>query len=75
MQQLARDLKYQLERHHNRKRELRINACLRPDVLTQKIMHALATEIGLVDAAVLANFSTEQPILLLCLTCVESQVL
>ncbi len=43
MQQLARDLKYQLERHHNRKRELRINACLRPDVLTQKIMHALAT--------------------------------
>ncbi|MEK9739262.1 MAG: DNA-directed RNA polymerase subunit B'', partial [Euryarchaeota archaeon] len=36
-------LKYQLERHHNRKRELRINACLRPDVLTQKIMHALAT--------------------------------
>ncbi|MEC7681750.1 MAG: DNA-directed RNA polymerase subunit B'', partial [Candidatus Thermoplasmatota archaeon] len=43
LQQLARDLKYQLERHHNRKRELRINACLRPDVLTQKIMHALAT--------------------------------
>ena len=43
MQQLARDLKYQLERHHNRKRELRINSCLRPDVLTQKIMHALAT--------------------------------
>ena len=43
LQQLARDLKYQLERHHNRKRELRITACLRPDVLTQKIMHALAT--------------------------------
>ena len=43
LQQLARDLKYQLERHHNRKRELRINACLRPDVLTSKIMHALAT--------------------------------
>ncbi len=41
--QLARDLKYQLERHHNRKRELRISSCLRPDVLTSKIMHALAT--------------------------------
>ena len=43
LQQLARDLKYQLERHHNRKRELRISSCLRPDVLTTKIMHALAT--------------------------------
>ena len=43
LQQLARDLKYQLERHHNRKRDLKINACLRPDVLTSKIMHALAT--------------------------------
>lgn len=43
LQQLARDLKYQLERHHNRKRELKITACLRPDVLTSKIMHALAT--------------------------------
>ena len=29
--QLARDLKYQLDRHHNRKRELRITSCLRPD--------------------------------------------
>ncbi len=43
MSQLARDLKYQLERHHNRKRELKIGSCLRPDVLTSKIMHALAT--------------------------------
>ena len=43
LQQLARDLKYQLERHHNRKRELRISSCLRPDVLTTKIMDALAT--------------------------------
>jgi DNA-directed RNA polymerase subunit B len=43
MGQLARDLKYQLERHHNRKRELKITSCLRPDVLTSKIMHALAT--------------------------------
>ena len=42
LQQLAR-IKYQLERHHNRKRELRISSCLRPDVLTTKIMHALAT--------------------------------
>tara|TARA_B100000925_G_scaffold291896_2_gene282271 strand:- start:860 stop:4546 length:3687 start_codon:yes stop_codon:yes gene_type:complete len=43
LQQLARDLKYQLERHHNRKRDLKISSCLRPDVLTSKIMHALAT--------------------------------
>jgi len=43
MNQLARDLKYQLERHHNRKRDLKISSCLRPDVLTSKIMHALAT--------------------------------
>ena len=43
MQQLARDLKYQLERHHNRKRELKITSCLRPDVLSSKILHALAT--------------------------------
>ena len=43
LQQLARDLKYQLERHHNRKRDLKITSCLRPDVLTSKIMHALAT--------------------------------
>ncbi|MBT4407622.1 MAG: DNA-directed RNA polymerase subunit B [Euryarchaeota archaeon] len=43
LNQLARDLKYQLERHHNRKRELKITSCLRPDVLTSKIMHALAT--------------------------------
>ena len=41
--QLARDLKYQLERHHNRKRELKITSCLRPDVLSSKILHALAT--------------------------------
>ena len=40
---LARDLKYQLERHHNRKRDLKITSCLRPDVMTSKIMHALAT--------------------------------
>ncbi len=43
LQQLARDLKYQLERHHNRKRDLKISSCLRPDVLKSKIMHALAT--------------------------------
>jgi DNA-directed RNA polymerase subunit B len=43
MNQLARDLKYQLERHHNRKRDLKITSCLRPDVLTSKILHALAT--------------------------------
>ena len=41
--QLARALKYQLERHHNRKRELKITSCLRPDVLSSKILHALAT--------------------------------
>ena len=42
LQQLARDLKYQL-RDITTEKELRINACLRPDVLTSKIMHALAT--------------------------------
>ena len=52
--QLARDLKYQLERHHNRKRELRITSCLRPDVLTSKIMHALAQVTGSVAAPVSA---------------------
>jgi len=40
---LAKDLKYQLERAIIRKRELRISSAIRPDVLTQKIAHAMAT--------------------------------
>ena len=43
LQQLARDLKYQLERHHNRKRELADFFMPQARCLTTKIMHALAT--------------------------------
>jgi len=40
---LIKDLKYQLERAYVRNKELRISSAIRPDVLTQKINHALAT--------------------------------
>jgi DNA-directed RNA polymerase subunit B len=40
---LAKDLKYQLERSIARKRNLRISSAIRPDVLTQRMLHALAT--------------------------------
>lgn len=40
---LIKDLKYQLERAYIRNKELRISSAIRPDVLTQKINHALAT--------------------------------
>jgi DNA-directed RNA polymerase subunit B len=40
---LAKDLKYQLERSIARKRNLRIGSAIRPDVLTQRMLHALAT--------------------------------
>jgi DNA-directed RNA polymerase subunit B len=40
---LAKDLKYQLERSLARKRNLRISSAIRPDVLTQRMLHALAT--------------------------------
>ena len=40
---LSKDLKYQLERSIARKRNLRISSAIRPDVLTQRMLHALAT--------------------------------
>ncbi|MDG6225768.1 MAG: DNA-directed RNA polymerase subunit B [Candidatus Thermoplasmatota archaeon] len=40
---LMKDLKYQLERTITRKRKLRVGSSIRPDVLTQRIIHALAT--------------------------------
>jgi len=40
---LIKDLKYQLERSYTRKKELRISSAIRPDLLTHKLLHALAT--------------------------------
>ncbi len=40
---LVKDLKYQLERSYIRKRPLKISSAIRPDVLTQRLLHALAT--------------------------------
>jgi DNA-directed RNA polymerase subunit B len=40
---LAKDLKYQLERGYSRKKKLKISSAIRPDVLTQRIHHAMAT--------------------------------
>ena len=40
---LSKDLKYQLERGLARKRNLKITSAIRPDVLSQRLLHALAT--------------------------------
>lgn len=40
---LVKDLKYQLERGYVRKKELKISSAIRPDVLTQRMYHAMAT--------------------------------
>ncbi len=40
---LLKDLKYQLERSFARKKDLRISSAIRPDLLTQRLVHALAT--------------------------------
>ncbi len=40
---LVKDLKYQLERSYARRRELKISSSIRPDLLTQRLLHALAT--------------------------------
>jgi len=40
---LCKDLKYQLERLLSRKRNLKIGSAIRPDVLSQRLLHALAT--------------------------------
>jgi DNA-directed RNA polymerase subunit B len=40
---LIKDLKYQLERGYTRKKTIKISSAVRPDVLTQRLLHALAT--------------------------------
>ncbi|RLF27532.1 MAG: DNA-directed RNA polymerase subunit B [Thermoplasmata archaeon] len=40
---LCKDLKYQIERVHAKGKDIRISSCLRSDVLTQRLHHALAT--------------------------------
>ncbi|HET6403888.1 MAG TPA: DNA-directed RNA polymerase subunit B'' [Candidatus Thermoplasmatota archaeon] len=40
---LVKDLKYQLERAHSRNRELKVSTAVRSDVLSQRLLHALAT--------------------------------
>jgi len=40
---LVKDLKYQLERSYARRREIKINSAIRPDLLSQRLLHALAT--------------------------------
>jgi len=40
---LMKDLKYQLERSFARKKDLRIGSAIRPDLLTHRLLHALAT--------------------------------
>jgi DNA-directed RNA polymerase subunit B len=40
---LSKDLKYQIERAHARGREVKISTAVRSDVLTQRLLHSLAT--------------------------------
>lgn len=40
---LCKDLKYQIERVHAKGKDIKISSCLRSDVLSQRIHHALAT--------------------------------
>jgi DNA-directed RNA polymerase subunit B len=40
---LCKDLKYQLERGFGRRRDLKISSAIRPDILSQRLFHALAT--------------------------------
>ena len=42
-QSVLKDLKYQLERTYNRKKGIRLRPAVRQDLLTQKILHAMAT--------------------------------
>jgi DNA-directed RNA polymerase subunit B len=42
-QAVMKDLKYQLEKTYNRKKGIRIKPAVRQDLLTQKILHAMAT--------------------------------
>jgi DNA-directed RNA polymerase beta subunit len=41
--QLAKDIKYQIERAHSRNRELKVSTAVRSDVLSQRLLHALST--------------------------------
>jgi len=40
---LIKDLKYQLERGYTRRKGLKISSAIRPDLLTHRLLHALAT--------------------------------
>ncbi len=40
---LVKDLKYQLERNYARRPEVKISSAIRPDLLSQRLLHALAT--------------------------------
>jgi len=40
---LIKDLKYQLERNYAKKKEMRVASSIRSDLLTQRLLHALAT--------------------------------
>jgi len=40
---LIKDLKYQLERTVARKKEIKVQSAIRPDLLTHRLLHALAT--------------------------------
>src|SRR3990172_522698 len=40
---LIKDLKYQLERNYARRKEVKISSSIRPDLLSQRLLHALAT--------------------------------
>src|SRR2546422_6327666 len=40
---LVKDLKYQLERSYARRKEIKISSAIRPDLLSQRLLHALAT--------------------------------
>ncbi|HPT74698.1 MAG TPA: DNA-directed RNA polymerase subunit B'', partial [Methanomassiliicoccaceae archaeon] len=40
---VMKDLKYQLEKNFARKKELRVSSSIRPDLLTHRLLHALAT--------------------------------
>ncbi|AKA47763.1 DNA-directed RNA polymerase subunit B [uncultured archaeon] len=42
-QSVMKDLKYQLERTYNRKKGIRLRPAVRQDLLTQKLLHAMAT--------------------------------
>ncbi len=40
---LMKDLKYQVERGYTKKKQVKVSSAIRPDVLSQKLYHALAT--------------------------------